>query len=33
MQRAPRLRLAFVPLLLLGAGLILHGLVAGHPVG
>jgi uncharacterized membrane protein YfcA len=27
----PRIRLAFVPLLLLGAGLVLHGLLAGHP--
>ena len=28
---APRIRLAFVPLLLVGAAVILHGLLTGHP--
>jgi uncharacterized membrane protein YfcA len=30
---APRIRLAFVPLLLVGVAVILHGLLTGHPSG
>jgi uncharacterized membrane protein YfcA len=28
----PRIRMAFIPLPLIGAALMLHGLLSGHPV-